>query len=353
MRQRVGLIVGLAIALVLAGLGAALAVTMQQRPGGPDATSSPVSADVPEPRRSLPTLDAEGPEPPDEGAWLGAWVKPEHATPEGRLAAIADFERQLGRPLDIAHVYHKWEDPFPSSDDRALTDDGKILLLSWALDGTPGSDTRLIQAGREDELIRQRARAIKAWGAPILLEWRWEMDRPNVQAQVWSPADYIAAWKHLRGIFAEEGATNAAWVWCPLAVGFVDGRAQPFYPGDEHVDWICADVYPTKDIKPFAEAAGPFLEFARQHPTKPVIIGEYGMKKERGEGLRQGWLRQMHDFVKTVPQIKALVYFDADNSGRDEKPYDMSLRTAPQSMAVFRQMAHDPYFDVRRREASR
>ena len=47
-----------------------------------------------------------------------------------------------------------------------------------------------------------------------------------------------------------------------------------------------------------------------------------------------------------MPQIKGLVYFDADRSEAEDRPYDMSLRNAPGSMAVFRRLARDPYFDV-------
>ncbi len=279
-------------------------------------------------------------EPPQDGAWIGAWVKPEPDTDGGRIAAVNDFETQLGRPLDLVHVYRTWEDPWPTADERKFVADGKQLLLSWA-----GTDTRAIVAGQHDELIRTRARALAAWGAPIMLQWRWEMDRPNLQDEVHGPEAYIAAWRHIRAIFAEEGATSASWVWCPLAIGFVDGRAQPFYPGDADVDWICADVYPGRDVKPFATAAGPFLDWAAERPH-PIVIGEFGMQVKRGEKVRQRWLADTGDFVKTQPQIKGLVYFDADRTNATPS-YDMSLRNAPGSMAAFADMAHDPYFDVK------
>jgi hypothetical protein len=47
---------------------------------------------------------------------------------------------------------------------------------------------------------------------------------------------------------------NAAWVWCPTANGFADGQAAAFYPGNNEVDWICADAYPAAwpSANPFA-----------------------------------------------------------------------------------------------------
>jgi hypothetical protein len=295
----------------------------------PDGSSVPTSADE----------VANGPQPPKDGAWVGAWVKPDEMSQSGRIAAVTTFQKALGRTLDIVHVYHDWDERFPTESDREFAKQGSVILLSWA-----GTDTRAIQSGQYDDLIRTNAETLKAWGVPILLEWRWEMDRPNLRSQVWTAGDYIAAWKHIRSIFADVGVPNVGWVWCPLAIGFDTNRAQPFYPGDDQVDWICADVYPTWRQRSFKEASASFLAWAKDHP-KPIIIGELGVQAAHGEQTRQDWLSAMASFVKTQPQIKALVYFNADNSNND-KPYDMSLLNAPGSLEVFKQMAHDPHFDV-------
>jgi len=333
------------LAAVLASLVlvAALVAAATQRVGAPDPVPTPVAAvapgtsDAPAPRRGT-----SAPRPPATGAWLGAWVKPTLPTPDGRLAAFSDYESQLGRRLDLAHTYRRWDDAFPREDDLALAAGGRTVLLSWG-----GTDTRQIQSGLYDDLIRARAQALKRWGAPVLLEWRWEMDRPNLQGEIWSPADYIAAWKHIRALFDQERVDNVGWVWCPLATGFVDGRAQAYYPGDEQVDWLCADVYPGRTVQPFADAAAPFLAWAREHPL-PVVIGEFGMQVALGEQARQEWLAATGAFVRTQPQIKGLVYFDSD-SDDPRDPYDMSLRNAPGSLAVFRELAADPYFRTARR----
>jgi len=286
----------------------------------------------------LPAQPPRSPQAPRTGAWVGAWVRPALPTVQGRLAAVADFEHQLGRPLDVSHVYHQWDDDFPAEDDRALAAAGHTVLLSWA-----GTDTRQIQAGLYDDVIRARARDLRAWGVPVLLEWRWEMDRPNLQAEVWSPADYVAAWQHLRAVFRQEQVDNVGWVWCPLATGFVDGRAPAFYPGDAEVDWLCADTYPGRTLQPFATAVGPFLDWAAGHP-QPVLIGEFGMKKTLGERERQRWLVETGEFVMTRPQIKGLVYFDADRSDSTSDPFDTSLRQAPGSMAALARVAASPWF---------
>ena len=198
---------------------------------------------------------------------------------------MRNLQGKIGRRLDIVHVFHMWQDPFPSSSDLAFLRQGSMLLLSWS-----GTDTLAVAAGRYDGWIRQRALAIKAADKRIFLEWRWEMDRPGLRAQIHSPAAYIAAWDHIRSIFAQEHVDNVAWVWCPTASGFANGTAAAYYPGDNEVNWVCADAYPGPGpYRSFATVVQPFLDWASHH-RKPVMIGEYGVPDTYGPQQRAQWL---------------------------------------------------------------
>ncbi len=319
--QRWALVVAAALAVLVVPLTVGAAVHLRAaRVAAPEPAPA---APGPAPHPVLAPQPAGAPVPPVTGAWLGAWVRPDLPTAQGRLDAVADFEGRLGRPLDVAHTYHRWDEAFPDRADRELAAGGRTVLLSWA-----GTDTRQIQAGLYDDLVRQRARDLKEWGAPVLLEWRWEMDRPNLQGEVWGPADYVAAWRHLRAVFAAEQVHNAAWVWCPLAAGFADGRAQEYYPGDREVDWLCADTYPGRTVQPFGTAAAAFLLWARAHPH-PVVIGETGMKDTAGEPARQAWLADLAAFVPTQPQIKARRVLRRDPWPHPLRPHPGELRHVP------------------------
>ena len=115
------------------------------------------------------------------------------------------------------------------------------------------------------------------------------MDRPGLRDSIGGPANYIAAWKHIRAIFAEVGVHNAAWVWCPTAIGFQLGRAAAYYPGDDQVDWTCVDAYPGKEFIPMSTLLAPFLKWAANHP-KPIMIGEYGVPRNGSPQRRAQWL---------------------------------------------------------------
>jgi hypothetical protein len=276
---------------------------------------------------------------PDRGAYLGAWVRPVPGTQAGRVASVAALQQQLGRPLDIVHTYRKWTDPAVTDSDRRFAGGGAILLYSWA-----GTDTRDIVSGRYDAQVRARAAAIRALGRPVLLEWRWEMDRPNLAGEVGTATEYVAAWTHLRALFAAVGATNASWVWCPTADGFgPGGDAATFYPGDAQVDWLCADAYPGPHRRSFAAVVGPFLDWAAGH-AKPVVIGEYGAPDSWGSTARAGWLRAATATIKAHPQIRAACYYDSDPV-RDRPVENYALEDDPAALDAFTAMARDPYFN--------
>jgi hypothetical protein len=274
---------------------------------------------------------------PARGAYLGAWVDPFLYGRDGHLGAVRTLQRKIGRRLDIVHIYLRADASFPTSSDLAFVRQGSLLLVSWAL-----NDSRGIAAGRYDASIRQRAQQFKALGKPVFLEWRWEMDRPNLRSEVGSPADYVAAWKHIRQVFAQQKVSNVAWVWCPTARGFANGTAAAYYPGNDQVDWICADAYPRAGPeRSFASIVQPFLAWAAQHP-RPVMIGEYGVPRSYGAGQRAQWLRDAEQTVLRHHQIKAVLYFDSDTSGTSPQTR-YGLDAGP--LGVFRAMADNGYFN--------
>lgn len=323
------------LVMVLAVAAAGCTPPAEEVPPSPVRPSPSVDV-MPPPAAGPFVTTGRGPQIPESGAWFGAYVDAPQRTGD-RLDAIDGFEKLIGRDLAIAHSFHPWREDFPSTYDYELVHRNMLLMVSWA-----GTDTRSIMTGVYDEEIRRRAEAVRSFRVPILLRYRWEMDRPNLQNVVHSPEDFVAAWKRVRGIFTEVGATNAAWVWCPHADGFIDGRAQPYYPGDDQVDWLCADVYPGQEMYSFTELMAPVLEFARQRP-RPLIIGEFGVEqKERG--VRAAWFDDMRALLHQHPQIKAVVYF---NGKQDTRPkYDTTLAAELDAVQAFTTLANDPHLSL-------
>ena len=240
------------------------------------------------------------------------------------------------------HTYLTWQAEFPRLSDVVAANQGSTLLVSWT-----GTDSTAVSSGRVDNVIRQRAREVRAIGKPVFLEWRWEMDRPNLRGVAGTPAQFILAWKHVRAIFAQQHVSNVAWVWCPTGKGFEPGGdAAAYYPGDDEVDWICADVYPGfGPYRSFGDVARPFLDWASHH-RKPVMIGEFGVPQRYPPQQRAQWLSAAAQTVREDPQVKALVYFDADAFGATAAE-GMAINDGTAAMQAFRRIADSPYFNPR------
>lgn len=286
---------------------------------------------------------AGGPLAPNEGVLFGAHVQaPPGADP---FQVVADLEAKLGRRLAIEHSYRPWDTPFPDGREQRNVAEGRIPLISWGK-----TSTNEINAGQHDDLIRGRARGVRALGQPVLLRWFWEMGGNRNTAHAGSPNEYVAAWRRLRRLFADEGATNAAWVWCPDASDFATGRAQEFYPGDEEVDWTCADGYnfrhPARRSttpRSFEDTFAAFYGWASERP-RPIMVGEYGVVED-GPGDKAAWVAAAREALKTrFPAIAAVVYFHATRE-RDGFTYDWRMDSSDSSLQAFSAMGADPWFN--------
>ncbi len=277
---------------------------------------------------------------PAHGAWFGAWVKPDSYSQPGRYDAIARFEEQLGRPLDIVNTYRRLHEDIATESDLAFLRDGKTLMISWA-----GSSSVDILSGAIDDEIRRHARQVKSLRQPVLLRLRWEMDRPNLAASVGSPESYQESWRYVRRIFAEEKARNVSWVFCPTAEGFASGHAAAFYPGDDQVDWTCVDVYAGSDLVPMKELLEPYLRWGAQRP-RPMMVGEYGVSRAWPSSQRAAWLAAAAEVFRANPQIKAVLYFESDPEDRTEHGV-FSVSDDPEVLEAFRDTARDPWFHAR------
>jgi hypothetical protein len=282
-----------------------------------------------------------GPLVPASGFYVGAYTK--HAEGYGQerqKQAITDLESRLGRRLHIDHNFYSWTDVFPSWREPWDIDNQRIPMISWN-----GENTDAIARGDYDGMIATRAHAVAMLSSPVFIRWFWEMDGNKKQGFISSPASYQRAWRHIHDIFAAAGATNAVWVWCPNASAVADGKALPYYPGGDYVDWTCGDGYNFAPNRPgdkwetFPEIYNGFYTGATRL-GKPIMIGEFGVL-ERKPGEKEQWFRQAHDWVAAHPAIAAVVYFNADSTA-DGIEYDWRVDSSPSAFEGFRYLYTGP-----------
>jgi beta-mannanase len=153
-------------------------------------------------------------------------------------------------------------------------------------------------------------------------------------------------------LFAEAGATNAIWVWCPNVEypGTVT-PLQSLYPGNRYVDWVCLDGYNwgTNPAKPAtwqtpAEVFGATYDLVTRRiaPSKPVMIGETA-STEYG-GSKAEWITELfRQLPWRFPRIRAVVWFDKAADGMD-----WPISSSPAAVSAFRAAIASPRYLGRR-----
>ncbi len=245
-------------------------------------------------------------------------------------------QSQLGRNLRIQHWYYTWWDTFLWQGAPAQ---GVIPMLSWPM---PGSFASVVN-GSQDSVILAHARTLRNYGRPVFLRLGWEM---NGNWFPWGTADangFIKAWRHIHDVFASQGATNVAWVWCPN-YNSAPGRykASTYYPGDGYVDWVGVDGYsvdsdgdksPSTLFDPTVSVFG---------SRKPIMIAETSAGESPGRPDRKAnWIRAFQAWVKATPSVGAVVWFDTNKDGGR---YDSRVDTSNNSWGAFWNLAHDGRF---------
>jgi hypothetical protein len=279
--------------------------------------------------------------PPATGTLLGAFVGVENNDEQ----AFLDEEQLLGRRWVIDNRFYSYEDWI---NDRTRWDiaQKKIPLVTWE----PHWPLDEIIAGQHDDLFHMRAQGARDLGVEMFLRWGHEM---NGNWYPWAganngnaagPAKYIAAYRHVHDLFVADGATNVAWVWCPLVA---DVPAEPwnhwsnYYPGDDYVDWVGIDSYNWGTSsscctwQSFAELTTDlYNDYAGR---KPLIVAEMSSAEVGGD--KGAWIDDLHQQLKTrFTAIRAVVWFDIN------KETDWRIDSSPRSLAAYQAMALDPFF---------
>ena len=283
----------------------------------------------------------QNPIDPESGALLGIYPKPKDGdwTQNGIKRRWNQIESYAGRTLDVGHYYYKINQSFPTWREQWHVDKGRVPLVSWA-----SVKTTSVTNGTYDTQINARAQDVKDFGEPILIRWFWEMDGNKHSSESGTPAQYIAAWRHIVGVFRDRGVTNAQFVWCPNADAFNRGQAEQWYPGDAWVDWLCADGYnwaPGKNGTEWRSLAEIFQEFHDWGVSKgkPMMIGETGVQ-ERNSGEKGQWYRDAIDDLKhDLPGIDIMMLYDSDTI------YNWWVDTSQSSINGFNALANDPYLN--------
>ncbi len=236
---------------------------------------------------------------------------------------VRSFEQAAGRRVEIVAWFGDFAGPtFKPSQAAAVERLGAIPEVTWepwdaSNTATDQPQYRLatIIDGEHDATITRWARAIAFYGQPLRLRFGHEMNGRwypwAEQANGNRAGEFVRAWRHVRRIFREQGATNVRWIWAPVAGAL---QAEQF-PGADEVDVLGisgfnggTELY-RRRWRSFETAFGPTLDALHAlAPQLPVAISEVA-STERG-GSKARWIEGMFASLRTRPWIRSLVWFE-------------------------------------------
>lgn len=258
------------------------------------------------------------------------------------MKSVDAYTGMTGKQPNLVEYYAGWGDGFDATGVRNAWAEGALTLMSWEPFDTPVGD---IAAGRSDRYIKEYATAVRRLNLPVVIDFA---DEFNGHWEKWgtdhvTPAQYVAAWRHIHQTFVDAGATNVIWAWSPNIVNPVRNvKLEPYYPGDAYVDWIgLIGYFTTGSDNAFDSVFGLTRDRIRTFTEKPFLLLETAaMAGER----RRADIRNLFAGVAADDDMLGFVWFN------HKKRADWRLEASPLALKEFKRLAADDRFgfDVRK-----
>jgi hypothetical protein len=283
----------------------------------------------------IPTLLATAPahaqtadSPLRDRAPFGAYVPD---LPGGRVD-LPGLEADLGAKMNIASSFTDWSYVFGNANDYWMSaGNTRRVLYSWEPFGF--RFTSVIN-GQQDAYLQRVADSMKAYPYDIYVRpwgemnanWSsWQPTPGGEKRDGGTPAEFIAAWRHMVTFFHSRGVFNLKFMFNPDASDWSNNTPIPtIWPGAEFVDVIGIDGYNWGND----DQGNRWHEFevifdnmynilTGLHATAPVWIAEYGSKEpEQNDGSpvdpnnnKGVWMTNMMS-TRKFPRINGLAYFN-------------------------------------------
>ncbi|MEJ5868548.1 glycosyl hydrolase [Pseudokineococcus sp. 5B2Z-1] len=254
-------------------------------------------------------------------------------------AAVDAFAEAAGAAPALVGWYQAWagEPAFDAARADAAVARGAVPMLTWEPWDPAGGAVQpayapaAVARGDHDAYLRAFARQVRAWGGVLALRPFHEQDADHYPWGVGvggtTAEDLVAAWHHLRGVFAEEGA-DVVWVWSVNVHAPGSAAYAPLHPGDDAVDWVGLDGYNAGDALPWGgwrspeELLGPSLDDLEELTDRPVLLTEVASAEQGGD--KAAWVGDLLDLASDRG-LAGVVWFDLD------KEADWRVASSPEA----------------------
>jgi mannan endo-1,4-beta-mannosidase len=256
------------------------------------------------PAPSQPRQGATLPTTPD--SYLGVYV---HGFPRS-YSVVDSFAAPTGVAPNLALYYIGWGEQFQAGFARQAARRGAVPLIQIDPEKVKVAG---IAAGWYDRYLISYARAVKAYGGPVILSFGHEM---NGWWYPWghrhtSPADFVAAWRHIVTVFRLLRTNNVTWLWTVNVIQkrYGIGDPAPWWPGSSYVTWVGIDGYYQKRSWTFASLFGPTIKAVHmltRYPV-PILIAETGAAPSADQPAK---IANLFSGIRSYGLL-GLVWFDA------------------------------------------
>jgi hypothetical protein len=276
--------------------------------------------------------------PPRTGVYLGV----SNPTLVGRPGAVTAWRRAHGRAPRIVNWFQQWlsgQRSFRVDWAREVAAQGAVPMITWEpwyapvgrhhTANQPAVRLSRIASGAYDRYVRRFALAVAAYRGPVLIRLMHEMNGNwypwGVHINGNTPADYVAAWRHVHRIFTAAGARNVSWVW---SINNLEGQnpgsgdIASYYPGARYVDWVSTSGFNWGDAYGWSAWRGADALYGPTYRAleafgKPIMISEIGTTSDGGDPAT--WIRDTLGRLRAAyPRLRALVWYDSvDEAGLD------------------------------------
>ena len=213
----------------------------------------------------------------------------------GAGTQVRQLESQLGARVSIASSFRGPGDLFPTGEEVTDAASGHTLLVSWDMGSTSGDRFTTYTSGGHDAYLRSAAVFARDSNKTIYLRpWAemngdWQPFQPTADGSRvagGTPAEFVAAWRHVVDVFRAVGANNVGWVFNPTADTYAETTpVGSIFPGAGYVDVLGLDGYNWGIGGPGGWRsfetifAGQYRNLTALATTLPVWVCEVGSKE--------------------------------------------------------------------------
>ncbi|MBR6458140.1 MAG: hypothetical protein IKS71_06050 [Bacteroidales bacterium] len=219
-----------------------------------------------------------------------------------------------------------------------------------------------ILRGNYDEVLRDLAVKIKAYGHPVLFRLNNEMNSDWTSycgmMTLCDPDIFIDTWKYLYDMFEAEGVDNCIWIFNPIAVSCPYSNWSEdlaYYPGNDYVQILGLTAYESGNSLPLTSFRDHYVKLYNKNSecfsSMPWVISEFGCgaggaasgEEKRNAAQQAAWVRamfadfQLRSSYPYLQPIKGAVWFSAnDYSGNQTTNYFELSADLTETLQAFR-----------------